>query len=92
MNNHKTSDELMRNVLCFIIEFKRMYGGCSPSMREIAEHVMATRGGSCSTSYISFVLDQMVEKNMIVQLADLESRNIVVPGFSWRANEVENGD
>lgn len=84
-----TSQDLLDSVLDFIVNFKSMYGGCSPSMREIAEHIMATRGGHCSTSYVSYLLDLMVKDHMIVQLADLESRNIVVPGYSWRKEDEE---
>ena len=89
MSGGKTDEKLFDSILGFIIGFKALYNGCSPTLEDCCEHVQATRGGSCSRSYMSFLLGEMEERHMVVRLDDLESRNLAVPGYSWRKENEE---
>lgn len=65
-------------VFWFVVAFKRMHDGCSPTLREIANATDVS-----STSHARFVLNRLHRQRRIVLGEGSRSRMIQVHGGVW---------
>lgn len=68
----------------YIVEFKMLFDGNSPSIREIAEACDIS-----STSLVHYYLEKLVDRKLIMMSEGLAHTKILVLGGNWRLTNGE---